>query len=828
MAKNSFHKILSRIADIKPGEESISILLFCYYFLIMAPYYIIKPLRNASYLDALGAKGLPIAYLLTAAATGFIVAFHSKLQVKIPRHLLIISSLIFFILTCFLFWLFFPYKWSWLPLIYWIWACIFSIVLSTQFWILVNDIFNPREAKRLIGFFGSGGILGGIAGGQLTGFLAKTKVSYDLLLISSGMLIACIFIINYIFSWQKQKGYVINKAEKRDKEGGEEKAKVGFKDCFDTIRSNYYLTLLAAAVTIALVVSTLIDFQFNSVVEKAPFVSKNLTAFFGHFYAGLLVFSFFLQLLITSGFIKRFGIRLTLLLYPVILLGCSLGIAVFVSIYFAIIIKGSDKSLSYSLNQSVRELLYIPVSPEIKYKAKIFIDMFLNRFARSIGAVILMVLIYFRLGIKYVSIVSALLILLWVILNLKISREYVDIVKQKLQRKWERADSIVAEKVDVDYTKLVFDTLESKNRSSVLYAMHLFDLIKKDKLTPEVKKLISYKSDEIRIASLGTLFDAEEAALFPEVDDYISQETLEKDIKEIISLDVYQEVMKSYIEKTLANKGKEAEVAKMEVAKAIRLMDSNSPLVLKLEELLYDESPDVRRYAIESAAIMKKRDYVPALIQQLIDPVTRDDAIRALEKYGSKIVGTLGDYLGDSEEDSRMRKAVTSVLARIGSQEAADSLVLELAKDEGDMDAEIIDALDRIRSEKSDIQFSEEIIKRKIAIEIKKCYQKLINLCDKKSKEKRDERSKGLPDYLTVSLINIAKLLGLIYPHEDIFRAYQNIKIGTKDSVAYALELLDNILKKEIKDILFPIIEDLTLEERVKRCRNLLKYFPYL
>jgi hypothetical protein len=44
--------------------------------------------------------------------------------------------------------------------------------------------------------------------------------------------------------------------------------------------------------------------------------------------------------------------------------------------------------------------------------------------------------------------------------------------------------------------------------------------------------------------------------------------------------------------------------------------------------------------------------------------------------------------------------------------------------------------------------------------------------------------------------------------------------------VDYALELLDNILPKEIRDVVFPLIEDLPLEERVKRCRIFLKNFP--
>jgi len=479
----------------------------------------------------------------------------------------------------------------------------------------------------------------------------------------------------------------------------------------------------------------------------------------------------------------------------------------------------------------VRELLYIPISSELKNKAKIFIDMFINRFAKGIGALILMIFMFYpppeawQSRVKIVSTISVVFILAWVFFNLKISKEYTTTVKQKLEKKWERADRLVADKMDVDYTKLVFDTIESKNRSSVLYAMHLFDLIKQDKLTPEVQKLISYKSDEVRVSSLGGLFESGETPLSPEIEESISEEAIEKDIKEIMSLDVYQEVMKDYVDKVMVDKSSESETAKMELAKAMGLMEVQSPLVQKLDELLLDESPEVSRYAMESAARMKKREYVPLLVKKLCSPITREDASIALEKYGSRVTGTLADYLGDPEEELELRKEVASILARINTQEAADFLSWELEEERGEMDDELIDALDRIRSEKSDVQFSEEVMNKKIAKEVKKYCQILVNFYDLEPEAKEEEMKKGLPKDLSVVLMNVFKLLGLVYPREDIARSFQNIRTGTKDSVAYAVELLDNTLQKELKDILFPIIEDLSLEERVKRCRNLLKDF---
>ncbi len=826
MAKTRLRRILSGVVELKPGEEATAVLFFLYFFLVTSPYYIIKSLRNANYLEHQGVNFLPLAYFLTALLMGFIVNFHSRLQVRIPRRTLIISSLAFFFLTICLFWWLFLHNWKWVPLVFWVWANIFAVVLVTQFWILVNDIFNPREAKRLIGFIGSGAQLGAILGGLTVGILGKTKASDFLLLIAAGLLSISILIVLFIFARQRTgQPEAEGEASKRARDS-EKQVKSGFRDAWETVKKSPYLKLLAGIMMITIVVSTLIDFQFNKIVDFRVKGGESLTSFFGYFNAGTMAFAFLLQLLLTSNIIRRFGISLTLLFYPLVLLfgAAGIGIWVFASLIPPILIKASDKSLAYSLNQSVRELLYIPISVAQKYKSKIFIDMFVNRFAKGIGAVLIVILLLMFNGavVRALSIVVVLIIIGWIYLNLRVGREYTNTVKDKIKPKWERGDWLVSQKLDVDYTKLVFDALESKDRSSVLYAMHVYDLIKQDKLTPEVKNLISYKQDEIRAASLGTLIEQSETGLGPQLDDQLGDEVLKKEVEEIISLDSYQEVMKSYIDQTIAEGGEAGKIARMEAAKAIGLMTPDAPVADRLEDLLMDESPEVSHYAVASAAALKRRESVPTLVLKLSHPVLREDAMDALIKYGPKIVGTLADYLGDSAIDPEIRKAVSSILACIGTQDAADFLTWQLAEADGGLRTEIIDGLDRIRSVNTQVHFPEDIIKPKIRQEITTYCRSLVAF----SLKLREGEWKGINQAQQAeqgkTLENIFKLLGLIYPRPDISKAYQNLKTGTKDSVAYAVELLDNILDREMREAVFPLIEDLSSEERATKCRNLL------
>jgi len=798
MAERRLHKVLSAVVKIKPGEEVLAILVFFYFFLITAPFGIVKSLRDANFLDDLSAKNLPYAYL-SAILIAVAVSFHAKLQSRISRRRLLLSTLVFCILTSLLFWALFSMRdhWKGLALIYWMWANLFVVALTTQFWFLVNDVFNPREAKRLIGFFGSGGILGGVAGNLLPGFLAKPDTSHRLLLVSSAFLCVCLVVVSVIFSWLKTNEDRYAASSDRDpKAGRKEPRHVGLGDSFRSVWSDTYLRLMAWVVLATGIVSTFIDWQSKSLIEQNPAAKLNYASFFGRFNAGILVFAFLFQLVLTSRFINRFGIRTGLMIYPVIILLCSVGLGIFpASLALAIAIKGNDKALSYSINQSSRELLYIPVLREMKYRAKVFIDMFLNRFSKAVGGVILLGLIYLAqrrpfaaIGFKpivWVSFASGAFVLVWIVLNVKISRAYIKEVKGQLAKKWERADGVVADRMDVDTAKLVVDAIETRTQSSTLFALHLYDLARQNKLTPEIRDLLGLKPADAPASSVRPLFEYDAAPWLPDLDDRLPPAEMDKEIREILALESYQKVIGDYAGKVIESKEAESETAKMELAKAIGLMDARSTLADKLDDLLGDDSAKVFQYGAESAGKLKKKSHVPLLARKLGDPRTCEDARSALERYRGTIAGALSDYLNDVDEKPEIREQAASLLAGIADQEAADALLEALGRGQDVLKNGLIDALDRIRSEVPEVQFKGEVVRAQFTAEIE-------TLGPVKSP------SDLLPPF---------KLLGLVYDHEDIFRAYQNLLKGTKDSIAYTIELLDQTVSQDIKERLFPLLE---------------------
>jgi len=814
MSNQRLYRILSRLVDIKPGEESICLLFFFNFFLITAPYTIIKSLRYALLLEKMGIEGLPQGYFLAALVTGMVVVIRHKTESRISPQRLHLASLWIFTGTGLIFWIFLKSGGRLFSLLYWIWAYVLVVVLMTHFWLMVNQVFNPREAKRLIGFFGSGGLLGGVFGGLLTYLLKNTALAPHLMLLACAMFFAGIFVARSLYRKTPLSPSSVKPSEPLPQKTST--LALAFRDSLLSVTRNRYLRLISGLVMLTVLVSTLIDYQFIGIGSRFYPDKLQFQGFLGLFFAVLNLLAFFVQLLLTSRFLRDFGIRISLIFTPLLLGVLSIGFFLFpASMLAAILLKGGDESLEFSLGQSARELLYLPVKPGLKSKSKVFIDMFVKRFAKALAAVLL-VLFKLFLAPRFMTFPILALLAVWVVVNLKTYGEYKKAVKGHIPPGVPSGHEIVEQRLDVDFTKDLFDTLSARSRSDVLFAMHVYDLIREDRLTPEVKRLINQDADEIKTSFLSGFFDADGSRPVATPEKDFDQENLITDISEVFSLPAYQTLIQQHADQVM-KKSYEAETEKMEIAKAIGLMEADSPMVSRLEALILDDSPEVARYALSSAARLKKADLIPAILRRFGHPLIREEAVAALGRFGDAALEPLGRLITDKRREHEVRQAAVETLAQMGSPGAMNILLNGLASNDPDLDVEIVDALDRIRLNHPDPLPGSKVIHRKIR-EYIRSYMGLFLERYELSEEKPPPARHGAMDRkLGAQLMIIFKLLGLLYPHKDVHQAYQNM--GT----AYAVELLDNTLRKTHRDWIIPIIEARPVDQRIRCFRQILR-----
>ena len=139
------------------------------------------------------------------------------------------------------------------------------------------------------------------------------------------------------------------------------------------------------------------------------------------------------QLLMTSRVLRRFGIGPGLFLVPLALLLGTTAVVIFGTLWAAIVLRGSDQVLRYSIDKSSVELLYLPVAPGIKLAVKSFIDTVVWRLGDGLaGIALLLVATWGGLSARQVSWVNLVFILGWIAVALVARREYVDTLRESI------------------------------------------------------------------------------------------------------------------------------------------------------------------------------------------------------------------------------------------------------------------------------------------------------------------------------------------------------------------------------------------------------------
>ncbi|MDW7759130.1 MAG: MFS transporter [Acidobacteriota bacterium] len=808
MTENRWVKILGRVVDVRRGEIRLLLLFSAYFFLITLPAYIIKPVRVSLLLSDHDPSRFAYAYLLSAVLMGFAGSLNADLLNRLPRRRCLSGSLVFFTAGLIVFRILLEFHWPILSMLYWFWGDLFIVTLVTQFWIGVNDFFFPHQAKRLVGFMVGGGLLGGFIGALAASHLAPVIGTVNLLLVCPVVLLGTLAVVRTIYP----RAF----PEPRLDKGGEARGmKVAFSDGLRLVRGDRYLRNLAALMAVGVLIGTLIDFQFNTIVQEFFPLEDVRTSFLGIFLAGLMALSFVGNLALTSRFLRRFGIAAALLTAPVLLMSASLAVILIPAsalLFWACFARGTEKALDSTLSQSAREILYMPVPPVIRAKAKIFIDMFIVRSAT--GAAAVLILVFFsglHISVRQVGWLAAVLAIGWIFQARAAASGYLDAVTGDLKRKWQDGRRLVEEKVDVNATRLVFDTLQSRDRSRDLFAMNIFDLYRRNRLGPDVKKLLFQEPEGCRIRSMDAILDAGDRCAFPDFEEALSDESLNSEIEEILGLESYRSLMTEYLDKVTNEKS--PEIARMEAAKIAGMMAPGPETIEVIGRLLEDDSSEVLNYALAGAARLGRPELLPRMIGHLENPMVCRAAQEALKTFGPSAVPFLGERLQRPDTPVAVKKSLPDVLAGIGNREAADVLMSALAAQAEAYQEDIIHALHEIRLRDGSIPFSRERVMEEILKQLRRTFREYL-------KEYHESGNEADPD-LRPRIRLIFELLSLIFPAEDIVKAYQNILKGTKKSTDFSLEMLDGILPQDLKKSLFVLIEDLAPEERLRILRRL-------
>ncbi len=476
-------RVLRPFAEVRAGEGANALILAFNVFLLLTAYYILKPLRDGL---ILGERGPEFTAYMSAAMAFLLVpviAGYGKLADRFPRRRLINIVTLFFAACCVVFFLVGQAGLE-IGIAFFIWIGIFNAMLLAQFWGFANDLYTNDEGERLFPIVQVGGALGAIVGAAAVGEMIEPLGLYLPMLLAGALLAGSLFLTNWVDGRERQRteGTValesstafapaatgefrldtgefknlreaLREALERQERGepydevveGAEPAleapssedETGPRGAFALVFQTRYLLYIAILVLLLNWVNTngenLLKFLVTDAAARAIAAGSagDLSAgeYIGNFYARFFlwvnVVALGAQLFLVSRVIKYIGVRMAIMVLPIIALGSYGLIALVPVLRYVRWAKTGENATDYSLQNTVQQALFLPTTREQKYKAKQVTDSFSRRVGDSLaGLTVFVVVNLLGTNVRYFALLNVGLVLIWLYVAFRIGREY--------------------------------------------------------------------------------------------------------------------------------------------------------------------------------------------------------------------------------------------------------------------------------------------------------------------------------------------------------------------------------------------------------------------
>lgn len=409
-------------------------LLACaYFFFVLFGYYILRPIR-----DEMGAAGGVdnLAWLFTGTLVAMILLqpLFASLVARFSRRRFIAISYRFFALNLVGFYIALgalpATSHVWVGRVFFIWAAVFNLFVVSIFWAFMADIFAREQGKRLFGFIGVGGTLGGIAGSLFTAQLVESLGQRNLLLASAVLLevaVWCTFALGRSRPAQDDALHTAARVEAAPEQAIGGSVFAGFTH----VAKSPYLMGISGYMLLFTVLSTFLYFQ-QAELSTLYFEDRaTRTAFFARIDLWVNVLTLFTQAFLTARLIRWLGVGVTLALLPIMTVigfgALTLVPAMAIFVAFQVLRRAGN----YAVARPTREVLFTVVPREDKYKAKSFIDTAVYRGGDQLGAWTYRILsVNLGLGLAAIAGVAIPLAALWTGIALWLGRRQAKIVEE--------------------------------------------------------------------------------------------------------------------------------------------------------------------------------------------------------------------------------------------------------------------------------------------------------------------------------------------------------------------------------------------------------------
>ena len=422
---NLIERGLKLASDIKPHEIRITLSSFLLVFILMAAYYILRPVRDSMASDWSDAE---VSWLWTFTFFFSVIAvtLYDALISHIRFKRLVPSVYAFFAASFILFYLATQTNndKTLIDKSFYVWVSVFSLFHISVFWSLMSELFSRQQATRLFAFIGAGASVGAIIGPSIPVLFADNIGTENLTLIASALIALTV----PISIWLQTIKYSDLESEESNTHGlieNQQSAYIGGNPFtgFSEFLKSPYLLAIGVFILFYTSISSFVYFELKNLL--ADYDRESRSQIWASMDLAVNTLTILVAVFATGRIAKRFGLSVTLASVP-LLIAAGLLLLAFAPIVSVIIaVQIIRRAGNYAVTRPAREMLFTAVSRDIRFKVKPVIDIVIYRGGDMLNAWAFTALTQgLGLSLAAVAAVGAFIAILWAITGVYLGRKF--------------------------------------------------------------------------------------------------------------------------------------------------------------------------------------------------------------------------------------------------------------------------------------------------------------------------------------------------------------------------------------------------------------------
>jgi AAA family ATP:ADP antiporter len=413
-------KAAKALSEIESNELKATFVATLFVFILMASYYILRPVRDAmasDWTDSEVSFLWNINFFVSAgivAVYGFAVS-RAKLRNVIP------SMYGFFALSfiAFYFGISLVSDRVLIDKTFYLWVSVFALFHVSVFWTFMADTFNKEQAKRLFAIIGSGASAGALVGPAIPALFAGVLGTDTLMLVAS---VSLMLVIPLVFYMYHLKGTELGNS---DLEADTSRATIGGKwwQGFQSFFTNPYLLGIGVFILLYVFIGSFVYFEQKNLL--VDFSRAERTQILGSIDWLVNVVTFGMAFFVTGRIVAKVGMPAALALMPVLVCAGLLILAFAPVLTVLLALQVFRRGGNYGLTRPAREMLYTKVTREERFKAKPVVDIVVYRGGDAISGTLFAFLTDgIGLGIAAVAVVGSIIAAAWAGAGVWLGRQF--------------------------------------------------------------------------------------------------------------------------------------------------------------------------------------------------------------------------------------------------------------------------------------------------------------------------------------------------------------------------------------------------------------------